>query len=300
MIALRKSRRNRSKDVRRSPSRTRCDSLTHIEFVPHPRFLGVDAEEFVESLNPGTLRLGETHALPMTAAADCLLLSDAPLLTRDEERYLFCRMNYLKFTAARSLAGLRARRERRACVFRRLHTANSLRNYIVEANQRLVVSIARGFVTHRLTLGDLVSDGNLPLIRAVELYDFSRGLNFSTYATHAVRNYLVRGHRRSLDRNRRECVGMESALATVIDDGSNPHAMVQAAARRHRLLEQWLGELGDRERAVVASRFGLDDGKQKSYRQIGQALGFSKERARQIAHRSLEELQQIAAERANM
>ncbi len=70
--------------------------------------------------------------------------------------------------------------------------ANDARNDFVKANLRLVVSIARRFNHGRMALADLIQEGNLGLIKAVERYDYKRGFRFSTYASWWIRHAISR------------------------------------------------------------------------------------------------------------
>lgn len=73
-----------------------------------------------------------------------------------------------------------------------LHELYSVRNELVEANLKLVVSIARRYCTHKMVLGDLIQEGNLGLLRALERIDFSLGYRFSTYASWWIRHRISR------------------------------------------------------------------------------------------------------------
>src|SRR5581483_6002414 len=76
-----------------------------------------------------------------------------------------------------------------AAQYNRAHAA---KNEFVKANLRLVVSIARRFNYGRMPLADLIQEGNIGLIKAVERYDFRRGYRFSTYASWWIRHAISR------------------------------------------------------------------------------------------------------------
>ena len=73
-----------------------------------------------------------------------------------------------------------------------LHELYAVRNQLVEANLKLVVSIARRYCNHKMVLGDLIQEGNLGLLRALERIDFSLGYRFSTYASWWIRHRISR------------------------------------------------------------------------------------------------------------
>ena len=118
-----------------------------------------------------------------------------PLLTRKQEAHLFRKMNYLKHKAARLRAKLDPARPKRRLMdqIERLYDeAVSTKNEIIRANLRLVVSIAKRHVTPTQNFFELVSDGNMSLMRAVEKFDYGRGNKFSTYASWAIMKNFAR------------------------------------------------------------------------------------------------------------
>src|SRR5699024_11407210 len=70
---------------------------------------------------------------------------------------------------------------------------NKARSHLLEANLRLVVSLAKRYTGRGMPLRDLIQEGNLGLIRAMEKFDYAEGFKFSTYATWWIRQAITRG-----------------------------------------------------------------------------------------------------------
>ncbi|MGL4465153.1 MAG: sigma-70 family RNA polymerase sigma factor, partial [Planctomycetia bacterium] len=111
---------------------------------------------------------------------------ETPLLTRHEEVFLFRQMNFLKhYAALRRDAGAPIRD-----VAELLRRADRVRNRLIQTNLRLVVSVAKRYVNDTNRFDELLSEGIVHLIRAIEKFDCSRGFRFSTYATRTLQNNL--------------------------------------------------------------------------------------------------------------
>jgi len=227
-------------------------------------------------------------------------LYEVPLLTREAEAHLFRKMNYLKFKASRLRDELDAKRPKVRLMDRieNLYTeVVATKNQIIRANLRLVVSIAKRHVQTNGTLFELISDGNISLIRAVEKFDYALGNKFSTYATWAIMKNFARsipGERIQLDRFR---TGHEELFGATSDERTDAAELESAQAKRESEVATILRHLDQREREIVARRFGLDrDIEPRTLKQIGQEMGVSKERIRQIEARALAKLRQAAAE----
>ena len=138
---------------------------------------------------PKTISPTKKPRLPSGLPAYVASLYEVPLLTREQEAHLFRKMNYLKYEASKLRDTLDVDRPKRRLMDRieNLYEESvATKNQIISANLRLVVSIAKRYVGPAVDFFELVSDGNLSLIRAVEKFDVSRGNRFSTYATWAI------------------------------------------------------------------------------------------------------------------
>lgn len=268
-----------------------------IEFVGSPDFEALDADEVIlnaalsvplwQELSASARRV--PSALPPYLAN----LFRLPLLTREGEQVLFRKMNYLKYKAWRLTEALDPETCRAAELDRieaLLEQSSRVKNEIVQANLRLVVSIAKRHLAHGQDLFEVISDGNVSLMRAVDKFDYTRGFKFSTYASWAVMKNYARSIPEQRRLGERYQTGWEELLDTVGtttgDEGENDQ---QAAMRG--TLDRMLATLDARERCILRQRYGLDDrGQPQTLEQIGRRLGVSKERIRQLEARAMTKL----------
>jgi len=213
--------------------------------------------------------------------------------------WLFRKFNYLKHRATALRAELDQDRPN-ARLMDQIDRLNAeiveIKNRIVRANLRLVVSIAKRRVSPGDSFFDLVSDGNMSLIRAVEKFDYARGNKFSTYASWAImKNYartIPDEHRR---RDRFRAADME-LLQTATDRRTDEFQQRLADNDRLQQVGQFLNRLDSRVQTIIIRRFGLDHQHEpQTLKEVGSALGVTKERVRQIEATAMEKLRGAAA-----
>lgn len=227
-------------------------------------------------------------------------LCEAALLKPEQERLLFMRMNYLLQQAAmhRSLLNRdRPSRARLELIERLVALAEWHRDRIVEANLRLVFSIVKKFVNPNNSFDDLLSDGIVGLIRAVEKFDFDRGFRFSTYATQVVRRNSYRTVVVKQQERQKVVGGLQDLDIDVSDEQKTSAISEKRWTLLRKRLAVMLDDLDRREKLIIRSRFALGAHRQvRTLQALADRLGISKERVRQLEKRAMEKLQAMAGD----
>jgi len=310
------------------------DEETHELISDHPSDVDLESNEPLELNPPTTIKNKRKPKSKSEEASDGQLdatrmyLSEigySPLLTAEEEVYY----------ARLAQKGEEAARKR-----------------MIESNLRLVVKIARRYMNRGLAFLDLIEEGNLGLIHAVEKYDPERGFRFSTYATWWIRQTIERGlmnqtrtirlpihvvkelnaylraarhfaqtqdHEpspeeiaRHLDKpieevkrilglnERVTSVDMpaskdseKSVLEGIADENNGDPAILLQDEDLNKHLDIWLKQLNDKQKRVVEGRFGLNGCKMSTLEEVGNEIGVTRERVRQIQVEALAKLRDI-------
>lgn len=271
-----------------------------------------------------------------------------PLLTREEELEL-ARCCQRGRAAEEQLKKGIPDHQTRQKLLKEMEEGHRAREHLVKANSRLVVSVARKYQGREVPFADLIQEGNLGLMRAIERFDPERGYRFSTYAiwwirqavsralayqgrtirlpSHVVEEItrLNRASRRLAKELGREPdeeelaeemdisservadltqvaaepvsldipVGEEemSSLAEFIEDEVTPPPTEEASQTLlEEQLEEALASLTPREAEVIRLRFGLDGGRSHTLKEVGEKVGLTRERVRQIQAEALRRL----------
>ena len=223
-------------------------------------------------------------------------LYDIPLLSREEEKRLFRKYNYLKCRAAMVQEKIRCAGYRASLLepfeeFRK--AAEAVRRILIRCNLRLVVSIAKRHVGPLAPLLDLVSEGNMCLIRAVECYDYTRNARFATYATWAVSKHFARVIPERNYRMGTFVTGHHEMIEATGDARPDPQERRETAAYLKAVIARAAEGLTEKERTVIHAHFGTDGRPARTLEEIGKLFGVTRERIRQIEARALEKLRAV-------
>lgn len=221
---------------------------------------------------------------------------------------------------------------------------------LIQANLRLVVSIAKKYIGQGVLFMDLVQEGSLGLIRAAEKYDYSKEFKFSTYATWWIKQTIIRAisnNSRSIripvhmidkirkykkisaelsfklgrdvtDKEVAEKMGLTVkklqgikraitkepiSLDTPVTEDLNIQDYIEDHSYNspeeqthtkvlHESMEELLKSLDEREKRIITYRFGINGEQTKTLEQLGQLMGFSKERIRQLEDGAIKKLRE--------
>ncbi len=276
-----------------------------IEYIASEEFSAIDAEQKILASPIAGVKLSfrkNTEPPQLTGGSFekyQQALNDAPVLNREQEMELFRRCNYLKYLAFTARDGMKVSSvpsARLNKIERYLAQAETIRKMIIEANLRLVVSIANKHFSSGVNMADLVSEGNLSLMQAAEKFDYTKGFRFSTYATWAITKDYAR--RIPQEAGRLDKAGAASLENVQRDFRATTAAGVVAIERARESLVQVIKDnLDEREQYIIMNHYGLVGSsikkQKKTFLQIGHDLGMSKERARQLELIALQKLKHL-------
>ena len=276
------------------------------------------------------------------------------LLTKDDEVDLAQRIEAGAAARAELERGGKVPPARKRELRRTVAAGEAAERRFVQSNLRLVVSIAKKYQASGLPLLDLIQEGNLGLMHAVEKFDWRKGFKFSTYATWWIRQAITRGiantgrtirlpvhagdtltrlqkarARLEVEKGRPATVAElseavelppdkvvealrfaseplslseplrddgDAELGDVVEDRAASSPFESAASSMlPSEVQKLLAPLDDRERSILALRFGLDRGEPRTLEEVGEHFNLTRERIRQIEARAMSKLRHPSA-----
>ena len=259
-----------------------------------------------------------------------LYLSDIgqyPLLTKDDEARLAQAMEAGHAAAKELDEGGQLTPAKKRELRRLVRSGEEAERAFVQSNLRLVVSIAKKYQASGLPLLDLIQEGNLGLMHAVEKFDWRKGFKFSTYATWWIRQAITRGMadqsrtirlpelaielempEAKVSETMRFAADTLSLSTPLREDGDaelgdlvedrDAESPFEAAAVSLLPAEigRLLSPLDEREREILKLRFGLDRGEPRTLEEVGEHFNLTRERIRQIEARAMSKLRHPSAD----
>jgi len=275
---------------------------TPVDFIDDPAFYEADAEFNIYEDVPDIARPDVAWYRPLMDDLTpnqpvSMKSSSSVLLTADEERVLFLQYNYARYRVAslqEEIGTGDPTDEQAQELLRWYRTSTAYREQIAETNLALVLAMAKRTRMSEVDFADLVSEGNMALLRSIDKFDCARGFKFSTYACRAILKAFSRqGMKLSKYRQR---------FPTDFDPSMEKSDHLETVRRTYEeecadevksIVVGNTAELSDIERTVIHHRFGLDEGDNDvplTLEQVGQIIGVTKERVRQIQNKALEKI----------
>lgn len=270
-----------------------------LDFMPNPEFSKVGAERRIFELAAPVPKPSVAWYRPVMEADGSAgpRRSEGILLTAAQERVIFMQFNYARYRVhrmRRRLKGAEPTLEQAREVLHWHRLALRLRDQIAETNLALVLAMAKRVRLGEGEFPDLIGEGNMALMRAVDKFDCARGFKFSTYACRAILKAFSRHGMKVTKHRQRFPVEFDPAL-----ERGEGVAAIRAESERQdaeelrRIVESNEASLTEVERAVVMHRFALEGsepGRAPTLAQVGRLIGLTKERVRQIQNQAFDKL----------
>ncbi len=273
---------------------------TEIDFVPNTSFRERDRglEQAVLKGHRST-DVSRRNRMPSDLPPHLGRLCEMDLLSAEQERACFYRMNYLKYRANALRAQLDPEQPDRSKIRQAeafLAAARQTRDHIIRSNMRLVMSIVKKLVTSRHSFDEMLSEGIFSLMQAVDKFDYDRGFRFSTYAYRAIARNSCRVITNQQKRQSRFFADGNEGVSEVADTGETASLDERTWMRLRDHLSKMLRRLDRRERLIIRSRYALGrHDSVETFQAIADTLGISKERVRQLEKRAVDKLRDMAA-----
>ena len=159
---------------------------------------------------------------------------------------------------------------------------------LIRSNLRLVVSIAKKHANSSLELSDLIQEGTLGLMKAVEKFEYKKGIKFSIYATEWIKlsiNLAIEENAKAIS-NTNIMKAKDNSNNQSVQD---PEKFIERMFDK-KALEYVLSTLSEREAKIIRLRFGIDSGYPRTLEEVGKMFNVTRERVRQIEAKAIRKL----------
>jgi RNA polymerase sigma factor (sigma-70 family) len=276
---------------------------TDVDYVDHPTFGRANTEETLFGEGSGHVHVPEWTHFPEVAEDIRFNRAARTALGRQDEAWLFLRYNYARYRLAKLVAAQNRRKSlgRARQMVRWYRRAMEARADLVRANMALVLAMAKRTRIPNVEFCELVSEGNMALLRSVEKFDVGRGFKFSTYACRSIL--------KSFNRLATKTGRYRQHFPTEYDPDleRSDYDVFKHEMQREDSIDA-LTEILDRNRArltcveqtIVRERFAIGphgkDGRGRTLAEVGKMVGLTNERVRQLQNLALEKIRTVLDE----
>ncbi len=271
-----------------------------MDFIDSPAFYEDEAAPKIFDQAPDVQKPDTSWYHPvmdsLTATSKTPKASTQVLLTAAEERVLFLQFNYSRYRVWRiqeTLNGATPTDEEARDLLRWNREAERMREQVANTNLALVLAMAKRTRMSEVDFADLVSEGNMALLRAVDKFDCGRGFKFSTYACRAILKAFSRQGMKLSKYRQRFPADYDPKLerSDYMERKRESHEYECADEVKNIVLDN-RATLTDIEQTVIHHRFGLEveNHTPMTLEQVGQIIGVTKERVRQIQNKALDKI----------
>lgn len=277
------------------------------DFIDSPIFRDEDAEEKIYDQAPEIQKPDTSWYHPVMddlspGKSRTVKSAQQVILTGAEERVLFHQFNYARYRVWKLQQEIWSSPDRKPTpeqaeqMLSWYRRAEVIREQIAETNLALVLAMAKRTRMSEVDFADLVSEGNMALLRAVDKFDAGRGYKFSTYACRAILKAFSRTAQKASRYRSRFPVEFEPDLEKS-DWADRKRDMVEedCVDELKAIVERNLADLSSVEETVIKRRFNWEqeDDAPLTLEEVGKIIGVTKERVRQIQNKALAKIRQV-------
>lgn len=316
-LGARSSRTSRGKEIRplsRREERTLTEVLAKvIDYIDSEVFREANAEghiyglDEVERPDVSWYRPLMEDLIPRRGRIETPRQGKSVLLSAAQERILFLKFNYARFRMREiqiEMDGRRPDLDSAREILRWHAIADGFREQIAETNLALVLAMAKRVRIMDGEFADLVSEGNMALMRSVDKFDCGRGFKFSTYACRAILKAFSRHGMKSTKHRQRFPTDFDPDFEkSDFLEKRRAEQVADSAEEVRHIMNNNHADLSSVERTVILHRFGIGTTPQSpplTLEQVGQMIGVTKERVRQIQNKALAKLRSVIESGSNL